>query len=123
MKIKALSASIALMGLSGAAAEELSDTGLFLDGVAAIVNEGVVLKSQLSERITTIIQQAREAPEPIPLPPADILRDQVLERLIIDEIQLQRADRIGLQISDPMLNETIADIARSEGVPFEQLPE
>lgn len=123
MKIKALSASIALLGLSGVAAEELSDTGLFLDGVAAIVNEGVVLKSQLNERIATIIKQAREAPEPIPLPPADILRDQVLERLIIEEIQLQRADRIGLQISDPILNETVADIARREGVPFEQLPE
>ena len=123
MKIKALSAGIALMGLSGVVAEELSDTGLFLDGVAAIVNEGVVLKSQLNDRIATIIQQAQEGPEPIPLPPANNLRDQVLERLIIDEIQLQRADRIGLQISDPILNETVADIARSEGVPFEQLPE
>ena len=123
MKIKILSASIALLATSGAVAEELSDTGLFLDGVAAIVNEGVVLKSQLSERISTIVQQARQAPEPIPLPPADTLRDQVLERLILDEIQLQRADRIGLQISDRMLNETVADIAASEGVTFEQMPE
>lgn len=123
MKIRILSVSFALLALSGVAAEELSDTGQFLDGVAAIVNEGVVLKSQLSERITTIIQQARQAPEPIPLPPADTLRDQVLERLIVDEIQLQRADRIGLQISDPMLNETVADIAGSEGVTFEQMPE
>ncbi len=123
MKIKILSTSIALLATSGAVAEELSDTGLFLDGVAAIVNEGVVLKSQLSERISTIVQQARQAPEPIPLPPVDTLRDQVLERLILDEIQLQRADRIGLQISDRMLNETVADIAASEGVTFERMPE
>jgi len=122
MKIKYLTAAVVLAASLAAAAEELSDTGEFLDGVAAIVNEGVVLKSQLNERIDTIVRQANEAPEPIPLPPQEVLREQVLERLIIEEIQLQRAERIGLQISDRMLNETIGDIARRNGIPFDQVP-
>ena len=73
-------------------AEELSETGEFLDGVAAIVNEGVVLKTQLYDQLEMIEKNA--AREGLQLPPPDILTEQVLERLIVNEIQLQRADRI-----------------------------
>jgi peptidyl-prolyl cis-trans isomerase SurA len=103
-----------------AGAEELSDTGEFLDGVAAVVNEGVVLKSQLSEQLEMI--QTNAARQGMQLPPADILEDQVLERLIVNEIQLQRAQRIGLQVSDEMLNQSIAGIAAQNNVPFEDMP-
>ncbi len=107
------------------AAEELSGTGEFLDGVAAIVNDGVVLKSKLRTQIANIILQAESQPEPIPLPPADVLREQVLERLIVNEVQMQRAGRIGLQISDQMVNEAIARIGAQQQppVPFEQMPQ
>lgn len=101
-------------------AEELSQTGQFLDGIAAIVNEGVVLKSQLIEQMETITARARE--QQLPLPPADVLEQQVLERLVLTEIQLQRADRIGLQVSDQMLNEYIANIAATNNVAFEDMP-
>ena len=103
-----------------ARAEELSDTGQFLDGVAAIVNEGVVLKSSLNRQLELIVQRAVE--QGIELPPADILQEQVLERLIVEEIQLQRADRIGIQISDQMLNTAIAQIAENAGLKFEDMP-
>lgn len=103
-----------------AGAGELSETGEFLDGVAAIVNEGVVLKSQLSDQLELI--QANAARQGIQLPPADVLEEQVLERLIVSEIQLQRADRIGLQVSDEMLNQSIANIAAQNNVPFEEMP-
>ena len=66
-------------------AEELSETGEFLDGVAAIVNEGVVLKSQLRAELEMIVKRARESD--FQLPPADVLEEQVLERLINKEIQ------------------------------------
>ena len=56
------------------------------------------------------------------LPPADVLQEQVLERLILSEIQLQRAERIGLQVSDEMLNQSIAGIAQQNGIPFEDMP-
>ena len=101
-------------------ADELSETGEFLDGVAAIVNEGVVLKSQLNEQLETINERA--AAQGMQLPPADVLQEQLLERLILAEIQLQRADRIGLNVADEMLNRAIANIARENGVPFEDMP-
>lgn len=103
-----------------AIADELSETGEFLDGVAAIVNEGVVLKSQLREQIDVIKERA--AAQDMQLPPAEILEEQILERLILSEIQLQRAGRIGLDVSDEMLNRSIASIAQQNGVPFEEMP-
>lgn len=121
-KIRDLSAAVALtLALSPAnAQEQLSETGVFLDGVAAVVNEGVVLKSELNRQQDLIIMRATEAQ--MQLPPAHILREQVLERLIIEEIQMQRASRIGIQISDQMLNQAIAQIAQSNNMRFEDLP-
>lgn len=101
-------------------ADELSETGVFIDGVAAVVNEGVVLKSQLARQSELIVMRATEAG--MELPPADIIAEQVLERLIVEEIQLQRADRIGIQISDQQLNTTIAAVAEQAGSSFEALP-
>jgi peptidyl-prolyl cis-trans isomerase SurA len=101
-------------------AEELSETGEFVDGVAAIVNEGVVLKSELARQQDLIIQHA--VSQNMQLPPADILQEQVLERLINEEVQMQRADRIGIQVSDQMLNQAIAEIARNAGFSFEEMP-
>ncbi len=119
LKINALCAIVALVA-APVVAEELSDTGEFLDGVAAIVNEGVVLKSQFNEQLDVIAQRAEA--QGIPMPPMAILEEQVLERLILTEIQLQRAERIGLEISDAMLNESIARIAQQNGVRFEDMP-
>jgi peptidyl-prolyl cis-trans isomerase SurA len=105
-----------------AGSAELSTTGEFLDGVAAVVNEGVVLKSQLREQTAMIIERASKADPPMQLPPPNILREQLLERLILNEIQLQRAERIGLQISDQMLNEAIGRVAAQNGAKFEDMP-
>lgn len=110
----------ALSASGQALADELSNTGEFLDGVAAIVNEGVVLKSQYYEEFNMIMDRAQA--EKIPLPPADILKEQVLERVILTEIQLQRAERIGLQVSDQMLNRVLADVAGRMGGTIADLP-
>lgn len=119
--IRYLATFVVLAAASTAAAEELSDTGEFVDGIAAIVNEGVVLKSELREQTQLIRERARL--EGLQLPPENILREQVLERLIVEQIQLQRADRFGIQISDQMLNQALARIAEQNGIPFERLPE
>ena len=119
-KIRCLCATIAFLAAPVAGAEELSETGEFLDGVAAIVNEGVVLKSQLRLELDRIIKRANEGG--FQLPPADVLEEQVLERLIISEIQKQRADQIGLVVSDQMLNEAIERMATQAGIPFDQMP-
>ena len=114
----------ALLAVAPAAtAAEMSETGDFIDGVAAIVNEGVVLKSQLRDQTAMVIERAASANPPLQLPPADILRDQLLENLILKEIQLQRAERIGLLISDEMLNQAIEQLAINQGVRFEDMPQ
>jgi peptidyl-prolyl cis-trans isomerase SurA len=123
-KIRYLATACALsiaVGAGPAQAEELSETGTFLDGVAAVVNEGVVLKSQLSRQQDIIIQRALQ--QGMELPPAHILAEQVLERLVIEEIQMQRANRIGIQVSDQVLSNAIAQIAENAGFSFEQMPE
>jgi len=115
-----LSAIVALMAAPLASADYLSETGEFLDGVAAIVNEGVVLRSQFNEQMDSVVQRAEE--QGIPLPPAGVLEEQLLERLILTEIQLQRAQRIGLEISDAELNDSIRRIAAQNGASFEDMP-
>ena len=119
-KIKILCAVAALAAAPLTFADELSETGEFLDGVAAIVNDGVVLKSQLREEMSLIMRRAQD--QGFQLPPASVLQEQVLERLILTEIQLQRADQIGLSVSDQMLNDSIARMAQQAGIPFDQMP-
>jgi len=119
-KFNKLCAYAALAIAPVAAAEELSSTGEFLDGIVAVVDEGVVLRSQLTEQTESIL--ARAEAQNIPLPPAAELQNQLLERLILTEVQLQHAQRVGLRISDQMLNDSITRIAESNGVKFEDMP-
>jgi peptidyl-prolyl cis-trans isomerase SurA len=122
LKINILCAVFAFAAAPVVVADELSESGEFLDGVAAIVNEGVVLKSQFYKQLAVIEKRARE--QNMQLPPADVLNEQVLERLILTEIQMQRADRIGLtqQISDQYVNASIQRVADQNGVRFEDMP-
>ena len=119
-KFNSLCALIALSAAPCVVAEELSETGEFIDGVAAIVNESIVLKSKYNESLEMIRQQAAE--NGFQLPPDGILEEQVLERVILNEIQLQRAERIGLQISDQQLNEVLTNVARNLGGTLADLP-
>lgn len=100
---------------------ELSSTGVPLDGVVAVVNEGIVTRSALARQVETITKRARE--QDMQLPPADVFEEQVLERLIVEEVQMQRAERVGIVISDQMLNSAITRVADEAGVKFEDLPE
>ena len=122
LKIKTLCAAVALVVAPVVVADELSETGEFLDGVAAIVNEGVVLMSQFDKQLVAIKKRAAE--QEMQLPPDDVLNEQILERLIVTEIQMQRADRIGLaeQISDQYINSAIQRIADQNGVEFQEMP-
>ncbi len=114
---------VAFFTAPAAFADELSDTGEFLDGVAAVVNDGLVLKSEFRRQVANVKQRAQS--QGLQLPPESTLNDQILEQLIVTEIQLQRADRIGLraEISDLVLNQAIARIGAEQGIPFERMPE
>ena len=107
---------------------ELGGTGELLDGVAALVNEGVVLRSELNQRIAIVMDNLRAAQAQAPpgqrrpLPPLSVLEEQVLEQLILNQIQLQRAERFGITVGDDVLNQAMAGVAQSNGMTLEQMP-
>ncbi len=102
-------------------ARSLSDRGVPLDRIAAVVNEGVVLQSDLEEQVLLVAQRLQG--QGLELPAESVLRQQVLERLILQEIQMQRAQRAGIRIGDENLNEALAEVAQRNGIPLARLPE
>ncbi|EMC8146196.1 peptidylprolyl isomerase SurA [Vibrio cholerae] len=90
-----------------------------LDSVAVIVNSGVILQSDVDSALKTIKANAKQNKQP--LPQEMVLREQVLEKLIIDTLQQQEADRIGVKIDDNRLNEAIKEIAKNNQQTQEQL--
>ena len=117
--LAALSLLLAAMPLTQAA-EAATPSGQLVDKVAAIVGDGLVTESELEEQLATITGRLRE--QKTPLPPEDVIRKQVLDRLIMQEIQFQRADRIGLNITDEQLNAALQDIAQRNNMTLSQLP-
>ena len=81
-----------------------------LDRIVAIVNDDVIMESELRARMDLIRSGLEEAGTP--MPPADVLARQVLERLVLDSIQLQLAAEAGMRIEDEELNRTMDDLAR-----------
>lgn len=82
-----------------------------LNQVIAIVNDDVILESDLSERLFAVKNSLRA--QGTDLPPNSVLKRQVLERLILEELQLQLAKAQGIRVSDEMLNNSIQNIASS----------
>ena len=112
----------ALLGGTRAPAQtrDIGAHGELLDRIAAIVNDGLVLKSELDEQMEAVSKRLQE--QKVELPPESVLRQQVLERLILQEIQSQRAKHVGLTISDEQLNGALQEIAQRNKIPFDQLP-
>jgi peptidyl-prolyl cis-trans isomerase SurA len=90
-----------------------------LDQVVAIVDESVILQTELEARISTIT--SRLSAQGTALPPRQVLEERVLDQLITESIQMQMADRAGMRISDNELNETMANIAERNGMSLAQL--
>ena len=85
-----------------------------VDYVVAVVNEDVILNSQLEEAVDSIKRQIRASGN---TPPTDTeLREQMRERLIMQEIQSQRAAQRGIRIGDEELNQALEGIARQNGM-------
>lgn len=94
--------------------------GVSLDRVVAVVNDGVVLQSSLDQQLQAVTERLKQAGQQ--LPPRDILRQQVLERLILQEIQVQRAAKAGIQVSDEQVNQALTEIAKRNNITFSDLP-
>ncbi|MEW9799001.1 peptidylprolyl isomerase SurA [Alteromonas sp. CYL-A6] len=90
-----------------------------LDRVAVIVNQGVILESEIQELIQEVKQKALDEGQDLPSDRA--LRTQAIERLIAKSLQMQMAERMGIRISDPQLEQTISGLAESQGATMDDL--
>ena len=117
----ALFAAAASLALPVARADQLSTSGQLLDRIVAVVNEGILLQSELDTQTGLIVSQLRDQNTQLPAP--EVIKGQVLEQLILKELQLQRARRLGIQVPDAMLNATLSQVASRNGLTLTQLPQ
>jgi peptidyl-prolyl cis-trans isomerase SurA len=113
-------AAIVLSTASLAQTRDIGVHGELLDRIAAVVNDGLVLKSELDAQIEAVTKRLQE--QKVELPSQSVLKQQVLDRLILQEIQSQHAKRVGLTVSDEQLNSALQEIAGRNKIPFDQLP-
>ncbi|MEQ0583537.1 peptidylprolyl isomerase SurA [Pantoea dispersa] len=90
-----------------------------VDKVAAVVNNGVVLESDVDNMLRTVKSQAQQAGQQ--LPDDKTLRHQILERQVMDAIILQMGEKAGLQVSDQQLDQAIQNIAAQNRMSVDQL--
>ncbi|MCV2883565.1 peptidylprolyl isomerase SurA [Aestuariibacter sp. AA17] len=92
-----------------------------LDRVAVIVDQSVILESEVSDLVATVKRNAIANNQSLPSDRA--LRVQAIERLITTHLQMDMAKRMGIQVSDPQLDQTIANIAAQNNFSMQQLRE
>ncbi|MET0808594.1 MAG: peptidylprolyl isomerase [Pseudoxanthomonas sp.] len=90
-----------------------------LDRIAAVVNEDVILQSELDRAVRNVA--AQYANQPGQLPPQAVLERQVLERLVLVKLQVARAAETGIRVSDEELNTAVASVAQQNGSSVEAL--
>lgn len=89
-----------------------------LDRIAVIVDDGVIMESQIKKQTADILEQYKI--QNITPPSNEILREEIVEKLILDELQLQMATRVGIRISDAELNQTFIRIANGNNMELEE---
>ncbi|CAN7449048.1 peptidylprolyl isomerase [Pseudoxanthomonas sp. LjRoot143] len=102
-----------LLTLSTAAVPVLAQTLQPLDRIAAVVNEDVVLQSELDRAVQNVLTQY--ANQPGQLPPRAVLERQVLERLVLVKLQVARAAETGVRVNDADLNNAVNAVAQQNG--------
>ncbi|HEX4266453.1 MAG TPA: peptidylprolyl isomerase SurA [Steroidobacteraceae bacterium] len=111
---------LAFQGRALAQTRDLSTQGTLLDRIAAVVNDGVVLESEVDDQMKEVTTRLQA--QNMTLPAESVLRKQVLDRLILQRIELEQADRDGITISDDQVNSALSDIAKRNNIPFSDLP-
>jgi len=86
-----------------------------IDSIAAVVNDDVITRYELDERVREVVSQLKK--QDTPLPGADVLLKQILERMIIDMLQQQYANENGVRVDDTQLNLAITRIAQQNNFP------
>lgn len=111
--LKKLACALALFGCTATQAATVP-----LDRIIVIVDEDVIMESELMFTARDIVRQLRA--NNTPLPPQEVLQAQIVDKLILDQLQLARAERIGVRPSDQQVNSSIAQIQQRQGLSDEQ---
>ena len=106
-----------------AASNAVPAPGQLLDRVVAVVNDDVILKSELDKRVQDTERQIAAQNAGTTLPPADVLQKQVLEQMVTMRIELQQAEARGITVSDDSVNQALTRLAARANVTLEQLPD
>lgn len=113
LKIYAVVTSLMLVSLTQVQAKEA-----LIDRVAAVVNSGVVLESEVTDLLASIKLQAKKNDQSLPTDSA--LRIQVMDKLINDALIMQIGERMGIQVSDAQLDQTINNMAQENKLSLTQ---
>lgn len=113
--IMVLSACLAISWAGGWAEAQIQP----LDAIVAVVNDDVIVKSELDSQVELLIPelQARGAVVPDP----ETLEEQVLDQLILERLQIQRAQTLGIEVDEATLNEALTNIAARNGMGLMEL--
>lgn len=103
---------IVLVTIGLVATSQFSQARELLDKVAVIVDQGVVLESEIADLVSGVKANALTNNQTLPSDAA--LRRQAIERLILENLQAQMADKMGIQVSDPQLDQTIQNMASQQ---------
>lgn len=90
-----------------------------IDRIVAVVDEGVVLQSELDREVNRVTKQYANSPQQ--LPPRDVLERQLLDRLILQKLQVARADQTGVKVSDAEVDQALTTIAQQNHMEVSQL--
>ncbi|MDP6967765.1 MAG: peptidylprolyl isomerase [Gammaproteobacteria bacterium] len=90
-----------------------------IDFIAAVVNNDVIMHSELNAELTSVSRQLQR--QQTVIANGDVLREKVLEQLILELLQLQEAERLGVEVSETMLNNAMANIAKNNNLSMAQL--
>ncbi|MBP3984647.1 peptidylprolyl isomerase [Pseudoxanthomonas helianthi] len=115
---KSIACLLVIASLGGAVAAS-AQTLQPLDRIAAVVDEDVILQSELDRAVRNVTQQY--ANQPGQLPPQNVLERQVLERLVLMKLQVARANSSGITVTDDELNNAVAGIAQQNGTTIDGL--
>jgi peptidyl-prolyl cis-trans isomerase SurA len=124
----ALAAAASFLSVAPAQAQDLPNAGArqaqaapsngqTVDTIAAVVNDGVITQRELDERVGLIAHRLQQ--QNAPVPPADQLRQQVLNQMVLERIQLQRAKEDGITVDDAAVQKTLERLAAANNMPLD----
>ncbi|MEO7325141.1 MAG: peptidylprolyl isomerase [Dokdonella sp.] len=117
--MKSFLVALTLALLVPTAAPAQTPTPLTLDRIVAVVDEDVVLQSELDRDISRVTTQFAKNPQQ--LPPRDVLERQLLDRLVLQKLQVARADSTGVKVSDAEVDQALAQIGKQNNMEIGQL--